>query len=46
VGTNSVTIDNTGVTVNGTMVSLQSQATMSLQAGAPLSLTAPIISLN
>ncbi len=46
VGANSVKIDNTGVTINGTMVSLQSQATMSLQAGAPLSVTAPMISLN
>jgi len=46
VGANSVKIDNTGVTINGIMVSLQSQATMSLQAGAPLSVTAPMISLN
>ena len=46
VGTNSVTIDNTGVTINGTMVSLASTATMSLQAGAPLSLSAPAIALN
>ena len=46
VGTNSVKIDNTGVTINGMMVSLQSQATMSLQAGAPMSLTAPTISLE
>jgi type VI secretion system secreted protein VgrG len=46
VGTNSVKIDETGVTINGAMVSLQSQATMSLQAGAPLSVTAPTISLN
>jgi type VI secretion system secreted protein VgrG len=46
VGSNSLTIDNTGITINGTMISLQSQATMSLQAGAPLSVTAPAISLN
>ena len=46
VGSNSVKIDNTGVTINGMVVSLQSQATMSLQAGAPLSLSAPMISLN
>jgi type VI secretion system secreted protein VgrG len=46
VGENSIKIDNTGITIIGAMVRLQSQATMSLQAGAPLSVSAPMISLN
>lgn len=46
VGSNSITIDTSGVTINGMKVSVQSDATMSLQAGATMSLTGAMISLN
>ena len=46
VGANSVKIDPSGVTINGTQVNVQSTATMSLQAGASLSVTGATISLN
>jgi type VI secretion system secreted protein VgrG len=46
VGANSVTIDTSGVTINGTKVSVQSTATMSIQAGAALSVTGATIALN
>ena len=46
VGSNSVKIDTSGVTINGMKVSVQSTATMSLQAGASLSVTGATISLN
>lgn len=46
VGSNSVKIDTTGVTINGIKVAVQSTATMSLQAGASLSVTGATISLN
>lgn len=54
VGANSITIDNTGVTINATKVGvtataeaqLQSGATMSIQAGAPMTIAAPMIALN
>lgn len=46
VGGNSITIDTSGVKINGTQISVQSDATMSLQAGASMSLTGATISLN
>ena len=46
VGSNSIKIDTTGVTINGIKVDVKSSATMSLQAGAPLSLQGTMISLN
>jgi len=54
VGANSITIDNTGVSINATKVGvtatgeaqLQSGATMSIQAGAPMTIAAPMVSIN
>ncbi|MDR3466063.1 MAG: type VI secretion system tip protein TssI/VgrG, partial [Xanthobacteraceae bacterium] len=46
VGPNSIKIDTTGVTINGMKVDVQASATMSLQAGATLSVTGAMISLN
>lgn len=46
VGPNSIRIDNTGITINGAMISATATATMSLTAGASLSLTAPALALN
>jgi type VI secretion system secreted protein VgrG len=46
VGTNSVKIDTGGVTINGIKVGVQSTATMSLQAGASLTVSGATISLN
>jgi type VI secretion system secreted protein VgrG len=46
VGANSITIDTSGITINGMQISMQANATMSLQAGASLSATAPLIGLN
>ncbi len=46
VGANSVKIDTGGVTINGMKIEVQSTATMSLDAGASLSLTGATISLN
>ena len=46
VGSNSVKIDQMGVTINGMQISVQSTANMSLQAGGPLSVTGATISLN
>jgi type VI secretion system secreted protein VgrG len=46
VGANSIKIDQTGITINGVQVQVQSSATMSLTAGASLSLTGATIALN
>ena len=46
VGSNSVKIDTSGVTINGMKVDVQSSATMSLQAGATMSLSGAMISIN
>jgi type VI secretion system secreted protein VgrG len=46
VGANSVTIDTTGVTINGMKVVVQASGTMSLQAGASMTLTGTPIALN
>jgi type VI secretion system secreted protein VgrG len=46
VGANSIKIDTTGVTINGMMVSMQADTTMSLQGGESMSLTAAQIALN
>lgn len=46
VGGNSIKIDTSGITINGMKVDVKSSATMSLQAGAPLSLQGAMISLN
>ena len=46
VGANSVKIDTGGVTINGVKVAVQSTATMSLQAGASLTVSGATIALN
>lgn len=46
VGSNSVKIDTTGVTINGQMISVQANTTMTVQGGTSLSLTAATIALN
>lgn len=46
VGANSVKIDTGGVTINGIKVAVQSTATMSLQAGASLTVSGATIALN
>ncbi len=46
VGSNSIKIDTSGITINGMQVSLQSSADTSLQAGGAMSLTGATISLN
>jgi type VI secretion system secreted protein VgrG len=46
VGGNSITIDTSGVTISATQVSVQAQATMSLQAGGPLSVQGAMVSIN
>jgi type VI secretion system secreted protein VgrG len=46
VGGNSIKIDTSGITINGMQISMQSNSTMSLQAGASISASAPAIALN
>ena len=46
VGGNSIKIDTSGITINGMQIQMQANSTMSLQASASISATAPMISLN
>ena len=46
VGSNSIKIDTSGVTINGMKVDVQSSATMSLQAGASMSLQGATVAIN
>ncbi len=46
VGGNSIKIDTTGVTINGMKIDVQSTATMSLQAGASMTLQGATIAIN
>jgi type VI secretion system secreted protein VgrG len=46
VGANSITIDTTGITINGAQVQVQASATMSVQAGGPLTLAGATIAIN